>query len=153
MQTTEHARERWARLRIHGIEERAESAGGGMTRVEARIHLGELVPADVCVELVAGEDLGRVPADHRSCRRLCSVQSYDNGTYLFEVSVPTADLSLPVGYAVRVSPTSAFADAKDASPVVRWVASQGRDGARDHLLPRLTARARLAALLGAEATT
>jgi hypothetical protein len=113
--------------------------------VQACIHLGALLPADVRVDLISAprDADAHVPS---MCHRLCSVLSYRNGSYLFEASIVATELPELRDVAIRVSPAQGGAAAAREATVVlpspqREEASSGRGEAPrasdpEHLLPR-----------------
>ena len=68
--------------------------------VRACIDLGSLLPVDVRVALVPIRDSG---PDFAMARQMWSSESYHNGTYLYEVTLPVATL-LGGDCAIRVAP-------------------------------------------------
>ena len=106
--------------------------------VQACIHLGALLPADVRVDLISAprDAHGRVPS---MCHRLCSVLSYQNGSYLFEASIVATELPELRDVAIRVSPAQGgAAAAREATVIVP--SPRNDEGSRgsdpEHLLPR-----------------
>lgn len=81
-------RQQWRRVRVTHLETNSLLADvPGRVRVRANVHLGSLVPADVLVEATA--DVAETAAASREWPiRLWSVQSYRNGTYVFEGLLP-----------------------------------------------------------------
>jgi hypothetical protein len=81
-------REVWGGVRVTHLETNPLLADvPGRVRVRANVHLGSLLPADVLVE--ATTDAAEAPdASGEWPIRLSSVQSYGNGTYVFEGLLP-----------------------------------------------------------------
>jgi hypothetical protein len=109
--------------------------------VQACIHLGALLPADVRVDLISAprdtDGRAHVPS---MCHRLCSVLSYQNGSYLFEASVVATELPELRDVAIRVTPAQgSAAAARDATVIVPAPRNDegSRSGDPEHLLPRL----------------
>jgi hypothetical protein len=75
----------------------------GHVRVRANVHLGSLVPADVLVDATA--DREKVPAEWST--RLASLQSYGNGTFVFEGLLPPHAVDDRCPLIVRVRPGAA----------------------------------------------
>jgi hypothetical protein len=77
-------REQWSAVRVTHLETNPLLPDvPGHVRLRANVHLGSLVPADVLVEATA-EPAEAVDASGECSIRLCSMQSYNNGTYVFE---------------------------------------------------------------------
>ena len=110
----------WSQLRVERVDvHREPTANGTRLGVWACISLGaHLLPADVRVELLA--EFGR--AGHRTTTpaRLWSTRCYQNGTYLFEGSLPLASDVRETGLTVRVTPAPHHPPA-DVAPIVVWV--------------------------------
>ena len=108
--------------------------------VQACIHLGTLLPADVQVDLISAPRNTHARAHVPSrCHRLCSVMSYQNGSYLFEASVVASELPELRDVAIRVSPAQGgSAAARDATVIVPSPRRDERSRSSDpeHLLPR-----------------
>ncbi len=110
---------------VAGVADVADAAGAAERRlVRARVHLGRLCPADVHVHVVPA----RTPADASAgppLARLWSVQSYGNGTYVFETHLPATAPSraLRVQVARREDVRD---DAGSAPPIARSRAVAGR---------------------------
>lgn len=101
----EWIRRRWPDVRIVQLGSAPGRGAAPSATITARacVHLGALTPADVRVEVVGRE--GSHVADAAPtppCRRLWSVRSYANGSFLFEGEVPRAMLEHPAGVDVRV---------------------------------------------------
>jgi hypothetical protein len=80
-------RQQWGGVRVTHLEANPLLADfPGRVRVRANVHLGCLLPADVLVE--ATIDAAASDASGEWPIRLCSVQSYRNGTYVFEGLLP-----------------------------------------------------------------
>jgi hypothetical protein len=91
----------WPRILIGGIEVQHPSVGDAWpTRVRARIDLGTLLPVDVRVELVPAKPS---VADRADQKRMRSTESYQNGSYLFEASLP-AGIAKGGPFTIRVTP-------------------------------------------------
>jgi hypothetical protein len=108
----------WRKVQIEDVSVDVEAAAEGREPtaiVRARVHLGPLLPADVLVEL----DFLRRPSHPWSAlpRRLWSMSSYHDGTYMFEARVPTGLLRRG-GYVLRVSPSGDLPPDPAMSPVV-----------------------------------
>jgi hypothetical protein len=81
-------REQWSAVRVTHLETNSlPSEVPGHVRLWANVHLGSLAPADVLVEATA-EPTEAVDASGECSIRLCSMQSYNNGTYVFEGLLP-----------------------------------------------------------------
>ena len=113
--------EHWPHVRIDCVATQlADHSGEHAAIVRADIDLGSLLPADVRVELAAGEPS---PGEHRMTpSRLWSTHSYHNGRYAFEASVPAGVLGRAAGCVVRVSPAAGVSDNVAVDPAVAAVA-------------------------------
>lgn len=84
---TAWVRQQWGGVRVTHLETNPLLADvPGRVRVRANVDLGSLLPADVLVE--ATTDAAETAASAEWPIRLCSVQSYANGTYVFEGLIP-----------------------------------------------------------------
>jgi starch phosphorylase len=98
--------EGWSQVRIEAVDTGppTELQIGGAVQAQARIHLGNLTPDDVTVELY----LGRVDADgeivEAEATPMQPVGPAEEGGYLFEVSAVPCRKSGLHGYTVRVLP-------------------------------------------------
>ncbi len=99
-------RSRWPELQILRVEADAPSevSVGSLVEVRADVHLGEIQPEDITVELFHGP----VDADQRiragaSIQMIC-VERHENGEYGFAGSIPCSASGLH-GYSVRVLPS------------------------------------------------
>ena len=91
----------WPRIVLRDTTVVIPSTGDRSQRtVRACIHLGSLLPVDVRVALVPIRD--SVP-DFAMAHQMWSTESYHNGTYLYEVTLPVAALA-GGNCAVRVTP-------------------------------------------------
>jgi len=96
--------EGWSQIRIEAVDAGppTELQIGGAVQAQARIHLGNLTPDDVMVELY----LGRVDADgeivEAEATPMQPVGLAEEGSYLFEVSAVPCRKSGLHGYTVRV---------------------------------------------------
>ena len=110
----DHLVGQWPRVRVADVALRVPSGeDGSRITVEACVHLGALLPADVVVELVSKVEGGRhhVPL-------LSSVHPYHNDSYAYEVTLPATELEkLPCAF-VRVTPAAALAPLAAVRPVV-----------------------------------
>ena len=120
----------WPRVRIVSID---ISEGGARAPSDARIvhtcvHLGSLAPADVRVEMTSGDPA--VANDPSAAAvRLWSVQSYGNGSFVFEAELPRAALAGVSSFSIRVVPSSQHGPLS-LPPVVRRVRAAA-EGAPD----------------------
>jgi hypothetical protein len=89
----------------------------GHLRVHANVHLGSLAPADVHVEVTA-DGSEKAEASGECSVRLFSIQSYGNGTYVFEGLLPSQVVEKDCPLTVRVRPGAAH----DALSALREVA-------------------------------
>lgn len=81
-------RQQWGGVRVTDLEINPLLADvPGRVHVRANVHLGPLLPADVLVE-AATDAAEATDASGEWPIRLCSVQSYANGTYVFEGLLP-----------------------------------------------------------------
>jgi hypothetical protein len=97
---------------VHPIHDGDDSRAS----VQACVQLGGLLPVDVRVALVASPRR----SDARA-RRMLSVHAYGNGSFLFETSVPVAQLA--DDWSVEVRPPDWLAPSVDVVPVARWFAA------------------------------
>jgi hypothetical protein len=108
-------------VRVISAELGAGRGGDVRSVVRACVYLDTLLPADVRVELVVGrpgEDAARM---RETDVRLWSVQSYGNGSFLFESTMPALALGAGEGPGVRVASRDDESRAPSMSPVVRWL--------------------------------
>jgi hypothetical protein len=104
----------WSRVRVAEVALRVpRGEDGSRITVEACVHLGALLPADVVVELVPETDGRR----HRP-PLLSSVYPYHNDSYAYEVTLPAAELEALAGAVVRVMPAPDLAALAAVRPVV-----------------------------------
>ena len=106
----------WPRVRVDHVTCRLSSGDATRVTVEACVHLGALLPADVRVALVPGVKSGR-PASPTPWP-MSSVYSYHNDSYGYEVTVPASELGTTAECVVRVAPAPHLADAAAVHPVV-----------------------------------
>ncbi len=110
-------REQWEAVRLTLLEKRPPRVHlSAYPRLRVTVHLGSLSPADVVVEAAAGE-----PADtsREWPIRLCSMQSYGNGTYVFEGLLPPHDTKDQRALTVRVRPAAAHEELSALREVAR----------------------------------
>ncbi len=98
--------EGWSEVRVEAVE--AEPSGelrvGDEVRARAPVHLGDLAPEDVIVELYLGRvDAGREIIEPETTR-MGPVESADEGGYVFEARAAPCSKSGRHGYPVRVLP-------------------------------------------------
>ena len=109
----------WPHVRIDNVVTQLADPGEHATNVRADVDLGRLLPADVRVELAAGEPWRD---EHRMTpSRLWSTHSYHNGRYAFEASVPADVLERAGGCVVKVYPAGVGDDVA-VGPAVAAVA-------------------------------
>jgi hypothetical protein len=97
-------RKTWEGVRVTHLEAVPLPASiRGRLRVRVNVHLAALTPADVLVEATAegGEASG---ARGEWPIRLCSTQSYGNGTYVFDAPLPPQGVENQRVLTVRVRP-------------------------------------------------
>ena len=82
------------------------STGGVSDCARAVVQLGRLTPADVRVELMPSEPEGPEAAPPAE-RRMFSIQSYDNGCFLFEASLPQGVTAHVHDWLIHVHPHEA----------------------------------------------
>jgi hypothetical protein len=112
-------RDKWPAVRVTHVKTVPLPADTrGPARVRVNVHLGALTPADVLVEATVNEADGRDASDGAPIR-LCSIQSYGNGTYVFDGLLPrqTDDAHLPL--MVRVRPAASHKAVSTLRDVVR----------------------------------
>jgi hypothetical protein len=126
-------RERWQAVRVTHLKTvplRPDIPG--RVRVRVNVHLGLLAPADVLVEATADgaettDTSGEWPI------RLCSMQSYRNGTYVFEALLPRRAVEHRRPLTVRVRPGAAHEALSTLQDVVRlFEVRPGPAGALDN---------------------
>jgi hypothetical protein len=99
-------REQWGAVQVTHLKATPLRADiPGHLRVHTNVHLGSLTPADVRVEATA-DAAEAVDASGEWPIRLCSMQSYHNGTYVFEALLPLETLE-DNPLTVRVRPGAA----------------------------------------------
>jgi hypothetical protein len=100
-------RDQWGAVRVTHVKTKPLRAGTrGRLQVRANVHLGSLAPADVLVEATAN---GAKTADATGewSVRLSSMQSYRNGTYVYEGLLPQQAVEERCRLTVRVLPGAA----------------------------------------------
>jgi starch phosphorylase len=112
----------WPMVRIQpvGIESRGEAQVGGLIRAKARVHLGNLAPNDVAVELYLGrvDPSGELTEAEASPMEL--VDQDGDGTYLFEAGSTTYRKSGRYGYTMRVLPRHPDLSAPFLPGLIAW---------------------------------
>ena len=114
----------WVHVRIRSVESLPSLARDGDDHVviRAHIHLGTLLPADVKVDFLApASPASRAGDAPEACCQLWSVQSYDNGSFVFEAVVPAELVDGAPRVGVRVGPRRATEEHPALRPVVRWL--------------------------------
>ena len=130
------------RTQAHWSEVRVESAAadhlrevevGKEFRVEARVHLGTLVPEDVAVQLYLGrvDAAGDIAAgDHEE---MAMAQQLGDGLYLYALDTMACPASGLHGFTLRVLPRHASLAASFLPGLITWA---GDDASRWDLNPR-----------------
>jgi hypothetical protein len=100
-------REQWGAVQVTHLKATPLRADiPGHLRVHANVHLGSLAPADVLVEATAdGSETADAAAEWSI--RLSSMQSYRNGTYVYEGLLPRQAVEERCPLTVRVLPGAA----------------------------------------------
>ncbi len=95
----------WGQVRVEEVEanDAAELPVGSQVNVRAKVHLGEVKPEDVAVELYHGRVDARGELVEGHAEALECKQKLDNGSYWFHGQIPCRR-SGRHGYAVRVLP-------------------------------------------------
>ena len=94
-------RQQWRVVRVTQVETTpVRDDVPGHVRLRANVHLGSLVPADVVVDATA--DRAKVAGEWST--RLASLQSYRNGTFVFEGLLPRRAVEDRLPLIVRVRP-------------------------------------------------
>jgi starch phosphorylase len=123
-------RANWARVRIEAVETKSltEVRVGDEVRVRAQVHLGDLTPEDVAVELY----LGRVDADGEivdaETTSMEPVDSDDNGSYFFETRASPCRKSGLHGYTVRVLPHHPDLSTPFLPGLIAWARAEAKRG-------------------------
>lgn len=78
----------WPLVRVESVDVRPAPAG---EHARALVQLGGLTPADVRVELYVADASAALQTAQRGQLRMCSTQSYDNGRFVFEATLPAGD--------------------------------------------------------------
>ena len=89
----------WPYVHVHHVEVVPGSCG---RRARAVVQLAGLSPADVQVDLIPA---GAAGADSSSCgdaRRMWSTQSYENGSFVFEQTLPPLEVDVSRDWLVRI---------------------------------------------------
>lgn len=94
-------RDEWERVCIERVELQRASACPSLAVVRATVHLGRLLPPEVCVELTWEEE-SEAPRATTTTERMWTAQSYDNGTFVFEAHAPGHCLVAARGIRVSV---------------------------------------------------
>lgn len=116
----------WSKVRVGNAEiTPCHEPDGGRAVVHARVHLGELLPPDVEVDLIRQHEPMPAARADRALARLWSGHSYHNDSYDFEASVPADELREGGHLAIRVTPASQLALSSVLAPVTIPVAVPG----------------------------
>jgi hypothetical protein len=123
-------RDKWNAVRITHLRTTPLGADiPGRVRIRVNVHLGALAPADVLVQASAdGAEATDVSGEWPI--RLCSTQSYGNGTYVFDGLLPAHGVENRRRLAVRVRPGAAH-EALSTLREVRRLFELQSDSARD----------------------
>lgn len=114
----------WVRVRVRSVESLRTLAREGDEQVVVRacVHLGALLPADVKVDLLTPARVASRAGDAPdACCQLWSVQSYDNGTFVFEALVPAELVDRATTVGVRVRAQRVREEPSTLRPVIRWL--------------------------------
>lgn len=116
-------RAEWSAVSVREIRVRPQFADAARPlRLEALVHLGRLLPADVRVDAGVAGDPSR-HADGGSPLRLWSSRSYRNGSFVFETPLDALEAhgatGFPVTVVVRVRPAALRDGAVPPGPVTR----------------------------------
>lgn len=124
-----HQQSWWSVVRVLDSElvDGAERRDAGDRRecrlpIRAYVHLGELTPADVHIDLHGGRLSAADVRDRPDGVRLYSVESYGNGIFVFEGCATPVDDELADGWTVRVRPSPNGCVGLPVAPVVGWCA-------------------------------
>jgi len=99
-------RQNWSSVRVDNIkmEEASEIKVGGQIEIIAQVHLGELKPEDVAVEVYEGSlDLHKGIIVNAESIHMDSIESHGNGDYTFKGTIRCQSSGLH-GYSVRILP-------------------------------------------------
>ena len=101
-----HVRSNWPQVRIETVEAPAvnQFKVGDKVEAKARIHLGDLKPEDVAVELYLGRLDTKGNITDAGATRMEHVESHTDGTYLYAASAVPCHNSGLHGYTIRVMP-------------------------------------------------
>ncbi len=102
----------------------------GRLHVRANVHLGALTPADVLVEATAEGGEASDPRGEWPIR-LCSIQSYGNGTYVFDAPLPPQGREKRRLLTVRVRPAVEHSALSKLREVVRAIEARTHAHASD----------------------
>lgn len=91
----------WPHVRVESVRLQTDGAG---TCARALVQLGGLTPADVRVELVPTDPIAGTAADPLDERRMFSIQSLDNGCFVFDALIPATDTAKSHGWMIHVHP-------------------------------------------------
>jgi starch phosphorylase len=122
--------ENWAQVRIGALDADpfTELQVGSAIRVRARVHLGNLTPDDVTVELY----VGRVDADgdivEAEATPMQPIGPAENGGYLFEASAVPCRKSGLHGYSARVLPRHPDLTSPFIPGLIAWAAPDEKAG-------------------------
>ena len=90
----------WRAVRVLGIDTRRAVDGSGLQVVQARVHLGALLPLDVLVELACTFERGEASTRWR----MWSDHPQGGGNFVFEVRLPDVALAGAATLSVCVYP-------------------------------------------------
>ncbi len=117
------ARDQWGQVRIEDVSPEGpadqELKVGDQLRVQARVHLGELKPTDVTVELFYGQLNAEGLIDRGDAIPMLIAQSKGKGVYVFAGAI-TCQTSGRHGYALRIVPHHEDLGNPFEMGLVRW---------------------------------
>ncbi len=112
---------RWSHVRVEKVEanDSGELPVGSRVEVRARLHLGEVKPEDVSVELYHGRVDTHGQLVEGSSEQMGCEKNLENGTYSYSGQIPCLS-SGQHGYAVRVVPTHPDLPHKYDTGLILW---------------------------------
>lgn len=95
----------WEHVRVESVRLKTDAAG---TSAHALVQLGGLTPADVRVELVPADPIAGTASAALGERRMFSIQSLDNGCFVFDAVIPATETATSHSWMIHVHPSDGF---------------------------------------------
>jgi glycogen phosphorylase len=121
----ERIRRQWHLVRVETVEQGSLQgiAVGDQIRASARVHLGDLAPKDVCVQLYWGRLDANGEIVDPKLAAMTPTARHDGGTYGFETTVTVCCESGPHGFTIQVLPSHPDLPLPARIGLVAWAAS------------------------------